>query len=219
MSRIVVVGVGPGDPDLLTLKARDILQAAQVVAGFETVLVPVLKWISGEVVPLRYVDQDARLDDLSLKARAGLRCVLCVWGDVSFSASELISRVRSRFEFVELVPGVSSIQAACAALGLALERCLFITLHSRSGVESAFEEAVDALRHRKRTVILLPRPWDLMPAAAAAELVKLGVDPDESVWVLERLTLPGEEMRAFSAGALARSSESFSDLSIMVFPV
>lgn len=30
MSRIVVVGVGPGDPDLLTIKARDILQAREL---------------------------------------------------------------------------------------------------------------------------------------------------------------------------------------------
>lgn len=219
MSRIVVVGVGPGDPDLLTIKARDILQDAQVVAGFETVLAPVRRWISGDVIPLRYADQDARLDDLAIKARAGLRCVLCVWGDVSFSASELIQRVRSRFEFVELVPGVSSIQAACAALGLALERCLFITLHSRAGVQSAFEEAVDALRHRKRTVILLPRPWDLMPGAVAAELMKRGIDTGTTVHVLEQLTLPGEKVRAFSLDALARSAESFSDLSIMAFRV
>lgn len=219
MSRIVVVGIGPGDPDLLTLKARDILQRAHVVAGFETVLVPVRRWISGEVVLLHYADQDARLDDLVLKARADLRCVLCVWGDVSFSASELTNRVRSRFESVELIPGVSSVQAACAVLGLELERCLLITLHAREGTGTAIAEVVDALRRRKRTVILLPRPWDLMPGAAAAELMKRGIDPGTTVHVLEQLTLPGEKVRAFSLDTLARSAESFSDLSIMAFRV
>ena len=40
MTSITIIGVGPGDPDLLTLKARDALQEADVVAGFETVLKP-----------------------------------------------------------------------------------------------------------------------------------------------------------------------------------
>ncbi|MBI2965120.1 MAG: hypothetical protein HYY34_02820, partial [Chloroflexi bacterium] len=124
MSRVTVVGVGPGDPGLLTVKAKDLLERAQVVAGFETVIASVRRWISGEVVTIRYADQEERLDDLAEKARAGLTCVVCVWGDVTFSASELIDRVRSRVDVVDLVPGVSSVLAACAALRLPMERCL-----------------------------------------------------------------------------------------------
>ena len=41
MTTITVLGVGPGDPDLLTLKAKDAIAGADVVAGFETVLKPI----------------------------------------------------------------------------------------------------------------------------------------------------------------------------------
>ena len=62
MATITVVGVGPGDPDLLTLKARDTIHDADYVAGFETVLGPVRDWIRGEALPMRYRDQEAVLD-------------------------------------------------------------------------------------------------------------------------------------------------------------
>ena len=58
MAAITIVGVGPGDPDLLTLKARDVIRSADYVAGFETVLGPVRRWISGEAMPMRYRDQE-----------------------------------------------------------------------------------------------------------------------------------------------------------------
>ncbi|MBI4219029.1 MAG: hypothetical protein HY682_02720, partial [Chloroflexi bacterium] len=51
--RVTVVGVGPGDPGLLTVKAKDLLERAQVVVGFETVIAGVRRWISGRLS--RYV--------------------------------------------------------------------------------------------------------------------------------------------------------------------
>ncbi|MXY46578.1 MAG: cobalt-precorrin-7 (C(5))-methyltransferase, partial [Chloroflexi bacterium] len=41
VAKITIVGVGPGDPDLLTLKAQEAIRAADYFAGFETVLGPV----------------------------------------------------------------------------------------------------------------------------------------------------------------------------------
>ena len=35
---MTVVGVGPGDPDMLTLKGREAIQHADLVVGFKTVL-------------------------------------------------------------------------------------------------------------------------------------------------------------------------------------
>ena len=63
MSVITVVGIGPGDPDLLTLTARDVIQDAEVVAAFESVLAPIRRWLRGEVRPMRYADQDRVLDE------------------------------------------------------------------------------------------------------------------------------------------------------------
>ena len=80
MTKITVLGVGPGDPDLLTLKAKYALESADVVAGFETVLGPVRRWISGEIRSMRYRNQDEELDYVASKAKEGKRCVVCAWG-------------------------------------------------------------------------------------------------------------------------------------------
>ena len=219
MSTIAVIGIGPGDPDLLTLKARDVLQNADVVAAFESVLVPVRRWIRGEARSIRYADQEEVLDDIASLSRHGKRCVVCVWGDVTFSARELIDRVRQRVDCVELIPGVSSAQVACARLGLDLERSLFVTLHVREGFRDAMRELLVAVRSGARNVVLLPRPWDLMPAAIARELVQEGVEEATEVCVLEQLTLPAERITRFTLTSLASSALDFSDLTIMVFPV
>ena len=94
MAAITIVGVGPGDPDLLTLKARDVIRSADYVAGFETVLGPVRRWISGEALPMRYRDQEDVLERLAAHAADGKRCVVCAWGDLNFSSKELLDRVR-----------------------------------------------------------------------------------------------------------------------------
>jgi cobalt-precorrin-7 (C5)-methyltransferase len=217
-AEITVVGVGPGDPDLLTLKAREALQQAETVVGFKSVLVPVRRWITGDVLPMSYADQDRVLDDLASLAGQGRRCVVCVWGDVNVSARELIDRVRQRVDLVHLVPGISSVQVACIRLGLALEESLFITLHARAGHDTATRELLSALRGGERHVILLPRPWDLMPRQISQLLLDQGIEEGTPVQVLQRLTLPEEKVTPFTLASLAAGEEEFSDLSIMVFP-
>lgn len=165
MATVVVVGVGPGDHDLLTLKARAAIEAADYVAGFSTVPEPVATCIRGTALAMSYRDQEQVLDELAAHARAGKRCVLCVWGDLNFSAGELLARLRRRVE-VELIPGVSSVQVACARLELAMETSLFITLHVRDGHQSGLDELIAALQHGQRDIIALPRPYDLMPRLA-----------------------------------------------------
>ena len=219
MSTITVIGIGPGDPDLLTLKARDAIQNADVVAAFASVLVPVRRWIRGEARPMRYADQEAVLDEVANLSAQGKSCVVCVWGDVAFSARELIDRVRQRVDRLELIPGVSCAQVACARTGLDLERSLFVTLHARDGVQDSMRELVSAVRSGARNVFVLPRPWDLMPAAIARELVQEGVDEATEAVVLEQLTLPEERITRFTLSSLAPSTLDFSDLTIMVFPV
>jgi cobalt-precorrin-7 (C5)-methyltransferase len=152
-------------------------------------------------------------------AHEGKRCVVCAWGDLNFSARELLDRVRQRVDEVTLIPGISSVQIACARLGLEMERSIFITLHARGANEDTVKEAVDAIKSRRRNVIMLPRPFDLMPADIAKLMVKQDVSPDNSVKVLQRLSLEDESVREFTVGSLSNAPEEFSDLTIMVFPL
>ncbi len=218
MATITIVGIGPGDPDLLTLKARDAIRDADYVAGFETVLGPVRRWIRGEALPMRYRDQEEALERLTTHAEAGKRCVVCAWGDLNFSARELLDRVRRRAD-VELIPGISSVQVARARLGLSMETSMFITLHARDGHEEGLAELADALKVHKRNLIVLPRPFDLMPAAIAGFLKERGIAPETPLYAMQRLSLPGEMISEWTLSSLAAEEAEFSDLTILVFPV
>ncbi len=218
MAKITIVGVGPGDPDLLTLKAREIIRSADYVAGFETVLGPVRRWILGEEMPMRYRDQENVLESLAAYAEEGKRCVVCAWGDLNFSSKELLDRVRRRAD-VELIPGISSVQVACARLGLTMETSMFITLHARDGHEEGLRELTEMLAYRKRNLIVLPRPFDLMPANIAALLLENGIAADTPIWALQRLSLPGESIDEYTLASLADEDREFSDLTILAFPM
>lgn len=217
--KITVVGVGPGDPDLLTIQGQQALAAADLVVGFQTVL----KVVAGrtgdaEVRSMAYRDQEAVLDYAQEQARQGKSCVVCVWGDLNVSAKELLNRVRRRADAVALIPGVSSIQIACARAGIALEESLFLTLHQRWDRGSELGELVDSLQQGRRNVILLPRPFDFMPPAIAAKAIADGADPAHPVTVFQRLTLPDEKRWDGTLAQCAQLPDDFSDLSIMVFP-
>ncbi len=217
MRPVHVVGVGPGDPGFLTLKALRLLQEADLVAGFATVLDVVRPYIRGEALVLTYRDQEEGLAKVAQAARQGRRCVVCAWGDPSVSAGELVARVRRAHPCVEVVSGVSSLAVACARVGVALEESLFVSLHRRQGGEDAFAELADALRQGRRHVFAFPRPYDLMPPELARRLLALGLEGSRPVLVLERLTLEGERMVALTLDGLAQRDD-FGDLTVVFFP-
>jgi precorrin-4/cobalt-precorrin-4 C11-methyltransferase len=120
-ARLIGVGVGPGDPELLTLKARRIISQADVVV-YAGSLIP------QEVVrqaPARAVLHDSAhltLEEIAeilvSAARAGKRVARLQSGDPS-----LYSAMQEQMEIlaeagipVEVVPGISAYQAGAAAL-------------------------------------------------------------------------------------------------------
>ena len=215
---MTVVAVGPGDPSMLTLRGQQAIQNADLVVGFKTVLNVIEHWAANaELCPMSYRDQEQVLDYAQDQVRLGKSCVVCAWGDLNVSARELLERVQRRAGQVELIPGVSSIQFACARTGIFMEDSLFITLHKRADTGSDLDELVNHLNQGLRHIILLPRPFDLMPALIAENLISAGVSPQQPVIVYQRLTLDGEKSWRTSLQDCAASTEEFSDLSIMVF--
>ena len=218
-----IVGVGPGNNGLLTLRGREVLEQADLVAGFKTVLNAVGPWLDrAEVCPMTYRDQESVLEYAADQARLGRKCVICCWGDSNVSARELLVRIRRRADRVDLVPGISSVQIACARAGIFLEDSLFITLHQRSdspgGSTEELEELVHYLDEGRRHVILFPRPWDFMPPAIAARLLESGVPDERRMHIYQRLTLEDEQEWAGTLAECAALTGEHSDLTIMVFP-
>jgi cobalt-precorrin-7 (C5)-methyltransferase len=208
---------------MLTLLGQEALQQADLVAGFKTVLDVVQPWLGhAEVCPMTYRDQEEVLEYAVGQAKQGKNLVVCCWGDLNVSARELLARVRRCADQVELpmelAVGVSSIQIACARAGISLEDAIFITLHQRRDIEGDLEELVHYLREGRRHVILLPRPWDLMPPAIAARLIDAGISDQQELIVYQRLTFPDEQEWRGNLRECADLTGEHSDLTIMVYP-
>ncbi|CAI8027025.1 Probable cobalt-precorrin-7 C(5)-methyltransferase [Geodia barretti] len=202
----------------MTLRGQEALQNADIVVGFNTVLNVVRPWLThAEVCPMSYRDQEQVLEYAETQVKLGRKCVVCCWGDLNVSARELLERVRRRADSVSLIPGISSVQVAMARTGISLEEAVFITLHKRAEANSELDELIHYLSEGRRHVILLPRPFDLMPAGIAEGLLKEGVRGDLPMRVYQRLTFGDEKLWTGQLRDCSEISEDFSDLSIMVF--
>jgi cobalt-precorrin-7 (C5)-methyltransferase len=203
---------------MLTLRGQEALKNADLVLGFKTVLNVVEPWLgNAEVRPMAYRDQEEVLEYAEKQVKQGKRCVVCCWGDLNVSARELLERVRRRADNVELIQGISSVQIAMSRTGISLEDAVFITLHKRADAASELEELVHYINEGRRHVILLPRPFDLMPAGIATGLLDAGVSGDLAMRVYQRLTLEDEKRWSGNVLQCSKVEEDFSDLSIMVF--
>lgn len=208
------VGVGPGDLGYLTQRGRELIERADVVAGFTAVvdLVRPLFDARTEVVPMGYKDQVVKLSEVAARHHAGLQCAVVFMGDVHFSGFQFLERVeRACGHQVETVPGISSAQILASRGRVCFDETTFITFHRRGDIARFQEHLAHALADR-RNAIVIPRPWDFMPREIAAFLLARGAAAAHPIEVWERLT----QAEASWRGALADCTGEFSDMSIML---
>ncbi len=228
--RLLGLGVGPGDPELITLKALRLLQAAPVVAflaargkagnamaSIEGYLRPAqerLRLVYPVTVekpppPFCYETAlrgfyDAAAEALALHLQAGRDVAVICEGDPFFYGSfmYLHDRLAERFP-TEVVPGVCSVLAAATAAGAPLVyRNQSLTV--LSGVLPAAE-----LRRR-------------IAAAEAVAVMKLGGNFEKVRGVLRGLGLAGRALyveRATMAGQRLAGLEEVEAASVPYFAV
>ncbi|MFB6303915.1 MAG: uroporphyrinogen-III C-methyltransferase [Haloferacaceae archaeon] len=207
--KVHLVGSGPGDPDLLTVRARRLLDEADVVLhdklpGPEILdLIPadrredVGKRAGGEWTPQEYTNR--RMVEL---AREGKDVVRLKGGDpfVFGRGGEEMEHLASEGVPFEVVPGLSSAVAGPGAAGIPLTHrdhassVSFVTGHEDPTKE---ESAVDweALAATGGTIVVLMGVGKLPEYVAA--LRDAGLDADTPVALVERATWP--DMRTVTA--------------------
>ena len=208
------VGIGPGDRAYVTPRARQLLGAADVVVGFETVTDRVVEWVGGDVLSCSYDDQEAVLERFGRRVADGADGVAVLWGDPNVSGYQFLGRVERAVDgSVEVVPGVSSIQVAASRIRTPIERSTFASLHRRGDVTDDVDRLAAAAGDRH--LLVLVRPYDWMPPEIAGALVERGADPDLEAFVLEELTLPEETISRATLDELAADETKHSDRSIL----
>lgn len=146
---MTLVGAGPGDAELLTLKAVRALQAADVILFDDLVSADVLELARREAKRMLVGKRGGRsscrqedINDMMVKlAKAGKRVVRLKSGDpmIFGQAGEEIAHLDRESIPVDVIPGITAASAIAAQLGISLthrdhaQSVRFITGHSRIG--------------------------------------------------------------------------------------
>ena len=199
--RVTLVGAGPGDPDLLTIKALRALQDADIVFYDELVSSEILDRARrdasrvpvGRRVGKPGIGQDAINRLLIEAAKSGQRAVRLKGGDpfVFGRGGEEVEALREAGVAYSVVPGITAGLGAAAQFEVPLTfrrealRITFLTAHKAKDAD-----AVDwsALTDEKMTVVV----YMGMTAAQSvrAGLLAAGRSPQTPVGVFARVTRP-----------------------------
>jgi len=227
--RVILVGAGPGDPGLLTVRAVEALKTADVVVHDGLIDRRVLDIAAPEAHRISVAKTRARhtLPQEAINAlivahvKAGSVVVRLKGGDpfIFGRGGEEVEAVRTAGLPVEVIPGVS------AALGCAAEAMLPLTHRDHSSAVSFVagqckglsEQNWSGLAGQGRTLVIY------MGVATASDiadkLMAEGVAPDMPVAVLEKGTLEGSRaMRTLLAdlGAMVERERVASPAIIVV---
>ncbi|WP_426237816.1 siroheme synthase CysG [Pararhizobium sp. DWP1-1-3] len=205
IGRVTLVGAGPGDAELLTLKAVRALQAADVILFDDLVSDEVLELARREakrmLVGKRGGRTSCKQEDINAMmvtlAKAGKRVVRLKSGDpmIFGRAGEEIACLEEAGIPVDVVPGITSASAMAARLGVSLthrdhaQAVRFVTGHSRFGSLPA-DMAWHDLAHARTTTIFY------MGGRTAAQirirLLEAGMNADTPVVVVSAVTRNNE---------------------------
>ncbi len=213
--RVTLVGAGPGDPELLTLKAIRALQSADIILYDDLVSAGVLELARREAKRMlvgktghgpscKQSDINAMMVAL---AGQGKHVVRLKSGDPGIfgRAGEEIEACAQANIPVAIVPGISAAQGAAAVLGLSLthrdhaRRLQFVTGHARNG------QLPDDLDWRAMadphvtTVIYMPRAT---LAAFREHALAAGLDPRTPAIAVLGATRPDEQRVAATIATL-----------------
>jgi uroporphyrin-III C-methyltransferase len=202
--RVWLIGAGPGDPDLLTVKAVKALALADVVVHDGLVSPAILDLAPGAARRISvakrkshhsYAQEDINRLIVAL-AQEGLTVVRLKGGDpfIFGRGGEELEACRLAGVDCEVVPGVTAALAAAAAAGAPLthrgasQAVTFVTGHARDGAEPDLDWAM--LGKANQTVVIY---MGLSKAAViAARLMEAGRAPSTPVLVVENASLAGE---------------------------
>jgi uroporphyrin-III C-methyltransferase len=211
--KVYLVGAGPGDPDLLTVKAIRAIENADLVLYDDLVSDEILSLIPpgaraksvGKRASRPTVTQPGIHRQMIEAAREGQEVVRLKGGDplVFGRAGEEIEALRTAGIDFEIIPGVTAALAAAASARIPLtdrrfaSKLIFLSAH-RAG-EWSLDDWRSAAESESTIAVYMPGEHYL---DLSAELLAGGLDEDTPVLVVENASRPAESIRSTTLGDL-----------------
>ena len=185
MSKLHLVGVGPGSKEYLTFKAISTVESSDILIGSRRAL-ELFSEVDADKIEFGVHNMGEMLNYAVSKACEGKNVALLSTGDPGFSGVlKPILKLAGNLEF-DVVPGVSSVQICASKLKISWDEANIITMHGK-GIS---DELISLINNGKTTIIL--------PNTTVEETTKYlldkGVDPNRKVSICENISYPDEKI-------------------------
>ncbi|HEY1903152.1 MAG TPA: siroheme synthase CysG [Terracidiphilus sp.] len=201
---VSLVGAGPGDPDLLTVKAVRLIQSADVILHDDLVPEAILELASrsaevlnvGKRCGSKTITQDEINALMIAHARANRSVVRLKSGDPLIfgrAAEEMTALTEAGIAF-QIVPGITAAFAAAAAIGCSLTDrggASNVTFSTGHHAQSHNHSPVPEIEDTTRVVYMPGRDLHLL----AQEWLDRGLPPDFPCAVISRAAQTGQEIQ------------------------
>ena len=208
-ARVTLVGAGPGDPELLPLKAARALADARLVLYDKLVSKEVLKLVNPQA-DLIYVGkqsghhvltQDGIIELMVRIAKSGRSVLRLKGGDpyIFGRGGEEAQALAAAGIAFEVIPGISAAQGMAAAAGIPLThrdhatQVVFVTGHLRDERHGRGLELDWASLARPHQTIVIYMGVATLPIVCR-ELARHGLGADTPAAVIENVTLPSQRV-------------------------
>ena len=205
--KVWLIGAGPGNPELLTKKACQLIQESDVLIGSERMLAlgaAVVK--EAEKKPVFKSYRKKEIADF-IKTHVEYQKIAVLYsGDIGFYSGAKGMRTLLKAYEVEEVPGVSSVSYFLNRLGVSRDRTVVISLHGQQ------ENVISLLREHEKVCVLLGEPGQI--AQISRELLAFDMKK-VTITVGERLSY--SEERIISGSPADFQAQEFDALSVALF--
>ncbi|MDB5897115.1 MAG: uroporphyrinogen-III C-methyltransferase [Ramlibacter sp.] len=219
--KVTLVGAGPGDPELLTLKALKAIQAATVLLVDDLVSPQVVAHAS-PAARIVYVGKrggckstpQAFIEKLMLMAASEGESVVRLKGGDPFifgRGGEEVEHLRAAGIRVEIVNGITSGLAAATSLGVPLthrdhaQGVIFLTGHAQKGGSAPDWQSLAATARDARLTLVI-----YMGVSSAAHIqadLLTSLPAQTPVAIVQRASLPDQRHAVTTLGELAATIE------------
>jgi cobalt-precorrin-7 (C5)-methyltransferase len=204
MSKLYIIGIGPGSKDYLTVAAVNAARKVDVVIGSKRALD--LFKTDAQKIELDAKNMEISLKDAINEVEQGKIVALLSTGDPGFSGIlKPILKLKSNVE-IEVIPGISSVQLCAAKLKIPWDEADLVTMHGK-GISEDILEIID----NGKPTIILP---NFKPAELAQFLIEKGINGNRKAAVCEKLSYDDEKIIEASLNDIA--GMEFNYMSVMV---